>query len=153
VRDTSTFLVAAGILAAVSVVWAQLWVQLWVDGNEVQEPPVLLGLAWTYTSVFLALLAAVLAGLCSTRSTARTVGKWPVGILTLAAFMVLVNIAQSLASTFTRLIWQKTLFEVLPFEWFWMAIATVVFAFFVILSWHLVEKVAGLSAASPGNDG
>lgn len=113
-----TYLVAAGFLSAISLVWAQLWVQLSGQSNSairIQEEALLLGLAWAYASIFLALLGSLLAALDNIRNQIRMVGTWALGLLAYAALMVLANVSQSILSSFTRLLWDKSLAELIPF--------------------------------------
>lgn len=112
-RSLTTFLTATGFLLAISLVWGQWWVQLWVQPYKVADLPVLLGLAWSYISVFSSLIAFGWAAASNIKSQTKYVGNIPLSLVITAFFMTLFNVGQSVLSSITRLLWQTSLADLM----------------------------------------
>jgi hypothetical protein len=115
-REPSTFLISAGILSAVLLVWGQIWVQLWVQlwaqpemEPKIPETALLLGMAWTYISVFFALSAIAWALCFDMRNPEREIGTISLALFITAILMGVINVGQSVISSLMRLWSQKSL--------------------------------------------
>ncbi len=126
IRKISTFVTADALLAAVLLVWAQLWIQpsvrLWaawygrekLTYNSENVSEILqtfdfntgVGLIWTYSAVFLALLALAWVGWCTLKTSSDKIpatasGKTPalaVALFTASLIMAIINVFQSICS-------------------------------------------------------
>jgi len=106
------FLTAAGLIAAILLVWAQLWISAYTPG--VIPLSAGLGLLWTYIAVIVALTAFAWAGwswLKQGGSEKFQVTGWPLALLVAAVIMTAVDVCLSVASVAFKLFAGKSLSE------------------------------------------
>ena len=143
IRKISTFVTADALLAAVLMVWAQLWIQpsvrLWAAWYGKEQPEevskvlqtfdwnVGVGLIWTYTAVFLALLALVWVGYSTLRTLSDKVPATAVGFFMASVIMALINVSQSIYSVAKKLLSGSSIWEPLslPSWWLYLEMAAV----------------------------
>ena len=130
-RKLSTFITADALLTAILLVWAQLWIQpslqLW---SKNYEPGVEIGrwfdsfnssagfgLMWTYSAVFLALLAIVWAGWKTLAICESKTPDTAIGLFSASLIMGLANVAQSISSLAIKIFKHWYVFKPLDFEW------------------------------------
>jgi hypothetical protein len=118
------FITAAGFLAAILLVWAQLWIRTY-DEKFRESLNVKLGLFWTIFAILLALLAFSYA-LFFQFLTGRgeNVSGVALGLFAGSLIMALLGVGQSFTSVFIKLVCHLPLFEPLRVpKWFtWLSI-------------------------------
>jgi len=141
IQKISTFLTADALLAAVLIVWAQIWiqpsVQLWTGWYGKKQPEevsnilhafdfnVGLGLLWTYSAVFFALLALAWASWRTLKNPSDRVPTPAVALFMTSVTMAIVNVLGSIYSISNKLfsgIWVPLS---LPWWWLYLEIAAV----------------------------
>ena len=118
------FITAAGFLAAILLVWAQLWIRTY-DEKFRESLNVRLGLFWTIFAILLALLAFSYA-LFYQFDVGReeNVPGVAIGLFVASLIMALLGVGQSFTSVFIKLVCRLPLFEPLRVpKWFaWLSV-------------------------------